>query len=736
MTSLVDQLAEKKQIFKDFIDSEGKKVVIPAENKAAVLEAMGYAVNDEKLLKQQVEKEEKEYWQTLLDPALVVKVNSDITIDARLPEDEANHSVEYEIKLEDGSKKSGKIKAKDYDEVDSKEIGKTKYIKKKLVVHEDIPMGYHDITLKLKNGDSAQMRLIVVPHKCYIPEKIVNGAKIWGPSVQLYTLRSENNWGVGDFGDLGVLIANLGKWGAGFIGLNPIHQLFPANPESASPYSPSTRRWLDVIYINVEQTPEYQKNFAVQAIVKSKEFQARLAKLREPEYVDYKGVMEAKLEILHMLYEKAALHKCKDCCRAKAFMKFVEEGGDSLNQIAVYDALQASLYAQGQNAWGWPAWDEKYQKYQNPEVAAWAKEHEDEVYFHKYLQFVAAEQMECANRAAKDAGMTVGIYRDLAVGVSSGSAEIWANSEIYCPKASIGCPPDRLGPNGQNWGLPPMDPNKVFKQKYQPIIDLFRSNMKSCGSLRIDHAMSLYRLWWVPNKDGNSDASKGAYLKYGEEAMIGILALESHRNKCMIIGEDLGTVPEIMKKLLPESGIFSYKIFFFETSKTDGGYISTKHYATQAMSALTTHDMATLKGFWHCDDLKLGRKIGVYKTDKIMNDLMADRLKSKQLILNSLNGHGILPDSVSRDARYCGMTTELNHAMQIHMCNGSSALFSTQLEDWLEMDKPVNIPGTSDEYPNWRRKLSANISDIFADAKLKNLAQRMTKAREQASSQK
>ncbi len=735
MTSLVEQLAEKKQISNDFIDSEGKEVIISAENKSAVLEAMGYSVDDEKILAAQIEEEDRQYWLSVLDPVLVVQEKKDIVLKARLPKKHASDEIEYVLKLENGNKVKGSVKVGDCDVIADKNIDGKVYVLKNLILHpqDEIPMGYHEIALKVGDKKCEPMRLIVVPKKCYIPEQIKNGGKIWGPSVQLYTLRSERNWGVGDFGDLKDLITKLRDWGAGFIGLNPIHQLFPANPEAASPYSPSTRRWINVVYINVEQTPEYQQDHEVQKYVNTPEFQGRLAELRATEYVNYKGVMEAKIEVLRKLYSNSPLHKM-DTPRARAFMKFVEEGGDSLNQIAVYDALQAYLYGRGENAWGWPVWDEKYRKYQNHDVAVWAKAYEDDVYFYKYLQFLADEQMEEANQAtktpeAKAPKMPVGIYRDLAVGVSSGSAEIWANSEIYCPAASIGCPPDRLGPNGQNWGLPPMDPNKLFRQKYQPIIDLFRSNMKSCGSLRIDHAMSLYRLWWVPNKNGNSDASKGAYLLYRVEDMIGILALESHRNKCMIIGEDLGTVPDIMKKLLPESGIFSYKIFFFETSKTDGGYISTKDYPFQAMSALTTHDMATLKGFWHCDDLKLGRKIGVYKTDEIMQNLMDDRLKCKQLILDSLAGHNILPDSVNRNALYCGMTTELNHCMQIHMCNGSSALFSTQLEDWIEMDKPVNIPGTSDEYPNWRRKLSRNISEIFNNEELHGLAKRMTEAR-------
>ncbi len=729
MTSLVEQLAEMKNISSDYIDAWGNEAYVSKESKAAMLAAMGYDVENETNLARQIDEEKVKYWSNPLDPVLVVKSKESIVLDARLPEALANQVLKYTVKLEDGNKQEGSINVADAGVQESVSINGKNFVKKKLIINLDLPLGYHNFEIEGESLKSS-LRLIIVPHQCFKQKPIADGLKIWGPSVQLYTLRSEKNWGVGDFSDLAELIKKLANWGAGFIGLNPIHALYPSNPEAASPYSPSTRRWINVIYIDVEAADEYKKCQEAQDLVNAPEFQQKLADLRAKEYVDYAGVMAAKIEILKKVYACHPLHKDHRSNRGKAFAAFIKEGGDSLNQIAVYDALQAYLYAQGQNAWGWPVWEDKFKKYQNPEVAAWASEHEDEVNFYKYLQFLADEQLANADRAAKDGGMAVGIYRDLAVGVSEGSAEIWANADIYCPKASVGAPPDVLGPLGQNWGLPPMDPNKLFEAQYQPIIDLFRSNMKSCGSLRIDHAMSLLRLWWVPPKE---NASKGAYIYYRVHDMIGILALESVRNQCLIIGEDLGTVPEIMKKLLPQSGIHSYKIFFFETSKTDGGYISTRDYPAQAMSALTTHDMPTLIGFWHCEDLKLGRQLGLYPTDEIMNNLMKDRLQAKQRILDSLAGHNMLPASINRNALYCGMTADLNHALQLHMCNGSTALFSTQLEDWLEMEKPVNIPGTSSEYPNWRRKLSKNINEIFANPKLHELASQMTEARVRAS---
>ena len=325
--------------------------------------------------------------------------------------------------------------------------------------------------------------------------------------------------------------------------------------------------------------------------------------------------------------------------------------------------------------------------------------------------------------------MTIGLYRDLAVGVSEGSAEIWGNKDLYCTNASVGAPPDVLGPLGQNWGLPPMDPRKLYEQAYQPIIDLFAANMASSGSLRIDHVMALLRLWWVVKGD---DAKEGGYVYYPVDDLLGILALESHRNESLVIGEDLGTVPEEIRAKLADNGVYSYRVFFFEQAE-DGGFFSPSHYPIQSMSTLSTHDMPTLIGYWHCLDLELGKDIGLYPTDEILDVLYADRHQQKQAILNTLHGHGSVSEEVGHDVNMTGMTKALNFGMQVHMAGGSSALLSLQLEDWLEMDKPVNIPGTFNEYPNWRRKLTRNIEDIFDNHDITALAARLTDARLKAS---
>ena len=593
----------------------------------------------------------------------------------------------------------------------------------------DLPLGYHDVALSADDDEFARSRLIVAPEACYTPNEIKEGKKIWGLSVQLYCVRSEKNWGIGDFSDLALLIEKAAGVGADFIGLNPIHALYPANPNACSPYGPSSRRWLNYLYIDVTAIDGYD-DASVQAVVSSDEFKATLEHARNVEHVDYEAVAHVKLAALKAVFDVYdAKYLRKSTKQNKAFKAFVEAGGESLDMLAVYDALQSHLKAEGKDSWGWPVFPQEYKDYYNPAVAKFKSANEQDVKFYLFLQWIAAQQLELASNKATDAGMTIGLYRDLAVGVSEGSAEIWGNKDLYCTGASVGAPPDILGPLGQNWGLPPMDPRKLYEQGYQPIIDLFASNMASSGSLRIDHVMALLRLWWVVKGDNAKD---GGYVYYPVDDLLGILALESHRNQSLVIGEDLGTVPEEIRSKLADNGVYSYRVFFFEQAE-DGGFFSPSHYPVQSMSTLTTHDMPTLIGYWHCLDLELGKEIGLYPTEEILQTLYADRHENKQAILDTLHGHGSIGDNVGRDVNHTGMNRELNNGMQVHMAGGSSALLSLQLEDWLEMDKPVNIPGTFDEYPNWRRKLTENIESMFDRHDINELASKLTHARKQAS---
>ena len=726
---LLQQLAEMRGIETQYVDAWGKPATIAESSKAKLLNTLGYDTSSDEKIQSQITQDIKSVWLSPLNPVQVVRNTQEINLAVRLPIELVNDDHTLTVTCENGDVLTHQFTPVDQEMTTMAHIDDVEFHEYVVTLPLDLPLGYHDVALSADDDEFARSRLIVAPEACYTPNEIKEGKKIWGLSVQLYCVRSEKNWGIGDFSDLALLIEKAAGVGADFIGLNPIHALYPANPNACSPYGPSSRRWLNYLYIDVTAIDGYD-DASVQAIVSSDEFKATLEHARNVEHVDYEAVAHVKLAALKAVFDVYdAKYLRKSTKQNKAFKAFVEAGGESLDMLAVYDALQSHLKAEGKDSWGWPVFPQDYKDYYNPAVAKFKSANEQDVKFYLFLQWIAAQQLELASNKATDAGMTIGLYRDLAVGVSEGSAEIWGNKDLYCTGASVGAPPDILGPLGQNWGLPPMDPRKLYEQGYQPIIDLFASNMASSGSLRIDHVMALLRLWWVVKGDNAKD---GGYVYYPVDDLLGILALESHRNQSLVIGEDLGTVPEEIRSKLADNGVYSYRVFFFEQAE-DGGFFSPSHYPVQSMSTLTTHDMPTLIGYWHCLDLELGKEIGLYPTEEILQTLYADRHENKQAILDTLHGHGSIGDNVGRDVNHTGMNRELNNGMQVHMAGGSSALLSLQLEDWLEMDKPVNIPGTFDEYPNWRRKLTENIESMFDRHDINELASKLTHARKQAS---
>ena len=726
---LLQQLVEMRGIETQYVDAWGKPATIAESSKAKLLNTLGYDTSSDEKIQSQITQDIKSVWLSPLNPVQVVRNTQEINLAVRLPIELVNDDHTLTVTCENGDVRTHQFTPVDQEMTTMAHIDDVEFHEYVVTLPLDLPLGYHDVALSADDDEFARSRLIVAPEACYTPNEIKEGKKIWGLSVQLYCVRSEKNWGIGDFSDLALLIEKAAGVGADFIGLNPIHALYPANPNACSPYGPSSRRWLNYLYIDVTAIDGYD-DASVQAVVSSDEFKATLEHARNVEHVDYEAVAHVKLAALKAVFDVYdAKYLRKNTKQNKAFKAFVEAGGESLDMLAVYDALQSHLKAEGKDSWGWPVFPQEYKDYYNPAVAKFKSANEQDVKFYLFLQWIAAQQLELASNKATDAGMTIGLYRDLAVGVSEGSAEIWGNKDLYCTGASVGAPPDILGPLGQNWGLPPMDPRKLYEQGYQPIIDLFASNMASSGSLRIDHVMALLRLWWVVKGDNAKD---GGYVYYPVDDLLGILALESHRNQSLVIGEDLGTVPEEIRSKLADNGVYSYRVFFFEQAE-DGGFFSPSHYPVQSMSTLTTHDMPTLIGYWHCLDLELGKEIGLYPTEEILQTLYADRHENKQAILDTLHGHGSIGDNVGRDVNHTGMNRELNNGMQVHMAGGSSALLSLQLEDWLEMDKPVNIPGTFDEYPNWRRKLTENIESMFDRHDINELASKLTHARKQAS---
>lgn len=710
--SALKQVAEMARIADSYISAMGDEAYVKDETIRRLLASLGYDTTDDETLLKSAEKMHKA---DVLDSVLVIR-DSDQPVEVSLNLGVSARESEFSWRLEteQGEVLEGYLQS---------QIVRDERAEGGPLVFQlpNLAWGYHKLIVNRKRRKQPyEMTLIVTPKACYKQDQIIAGKKMWGPSVQLYTLRTQHNWGIGDFGDLKQLVAEVASRGGDFVGLNPIHSLFPANPEGASPYSPSSRRWLNILYIDVSSVPEFVLSAEAQQLVGSADFQYRLQRARDAHWVNYSEVASMKMSVLPLLYNEFKVrHIDKSTERAAEFLSFVEQGGDSLLQQAAFDALHSVLHKEDSAIWGWPVFPEKYRHFSLPAVEKFIEENRQLVELYLYLQWIADSQIHEAQVLAEEKGMSVGLYRDLAVGVADSGSETWADDGVLVQDASIGAPPDILGPLGQNWGLPPLNPQVLKNTGYDAYIELLRANMKHCGALRIDHVLGLLRLWWIPKGE---KATEGAYLYYPVEDMLAILALESHRHQCSVIGEDLGTVPDEIVEILADAGVHSYKVFFFEVAE-DGGYYSPKHYKEQSMSALCTHDMPTLRGFWHCDDLKMGRDIGLYPNEEQLLKLFDDRLKCKQEILNSVAWHGYLPEGVGMDATLVPMDQYLSEALQLHLAAGSSTLLSVQLEDWLEMDKPVNIPGTVNEYPNWRRKLSVNLDDIFAREEVNRIAQ-------------
>jgi 4-alpha-glucanotransferase len=728
-SSLLDQLAEYRGIESNYNDAWGNSTTIDPATKNKLLAAMGYPVDAPGLLLKQVQDSSNHTWLSVLNPVQVLRIEEHLQIVVRLPIELVTDEYVAQISTELGVVFEHQFVPIDGQLANVAHIEDIEFQEYLIDIPIQLPLGYHSLSIVIDDDVLDSMRLIIAPSSCFKPKVLTEGKKVWGLSVQLYCLRSEHNWGIGDFSDLSFLVEKLAKQGAQFVGLNPIHALYPSNADACSPYGPSSRRWLNFIYIDVTTLDGYQQT-STQAVINDVKFQQKLQQARAADLVNYQLVTELKLKALENVFEyQNSQYLSKNTKLNKVFKAFISEGGDSLQTLAVYDALQESLAAQQKPFSGWPVFPTEFSDFHNPAVKTFTKKHAKRVKFFLWLQWQAALQLEMANQVAQKSNMLIGLYRDLAVGVSEGSAEIWGNKELYCTEASVGAPPDILGPLGQNWGLPPMDPEKLFEQQYQPIIEMFDANMRATGALRIDHVMALLRLWWVVKGD---DAKKGGYVYYPVDDLLAILALESHRHQSLVIGEDLGTVPDEIRAKLADNGVYSYRVFFFEQAP-DGGFFSPSHYPEQSMCTLTTHDMPTLAGYWHCDDLTLGKELGIYPAEDILSALYASRHQNKQSILDTLHGHHSVNDEVGRDVHNVSMCKALNFGMQLHMASGSSALLSLQLEDWLEMDKPVNIPGTFNEYPNWRRKLTRNLQDIFNDSSLNELAANLTEARKHAS---
>jgi (1->4)-alpha-D-glucan 1-alpha-D-glucosylmutase len=556
-----------------------------------------------------------------------------------------------------------------------------------------LPAGYHHLRVEA-GGRSGQATIIAAPRRCWEPPVMREGGRLWGTTAQIYSLRSERNLGIGDYTDVAELAAGTAELGASFLGLSPVHALFSADRSKISPYSPSSRLFLETIFIDPTAIPGFSGGSAAR-LLEGAAAPERLAALRDASLLDHSAVWALKLPLLEALWRDF-----QSSGDRAGFDGFRRRGGEALQAHATFEAL-AEHFRQ-ESRWWLGDWPEAFRHAGSGEVQAFARSHAERVAFHAWLQWLADMQLGEAAERARATGMNIGLYRDLAVGADAGGSEVWAHPERFAPDLSVGSPPDPFGPMGQKWGLPPFNPLTLEEQGLAAFRALVSSNMRHAGAIRIDHAFQLQRLFLIPS---DRPASQGAYVAYPFEAMLAVLRLESDRARSLVIAEDLGTGPEGFSDAIMASGILSYRVLWFER-EGDGAFKRPESYPRSALAVFTTHDLPTFRGWWRGLDTDLRQTLGVYDNETAERE-RENRTGDRRRFNEALIQEGILQDPAGSDEPPL-------EAMMRYLARTPSVLVGLQIEDAAGELNQANLPGQDQSHPNWRRRLGTDLDAIVA----------------------
>lgn len=698
----LNHLADIAGVEPEYWDIWGNHHPIPAAAKKSILAALGLAVADDEAIARSMQQLQDAQWRRWLPPVLVATVGETLTIPLSLPADRIDWPVTFEIVTESGESselvfRPGDVRASSRGWIDGREI-----LRFDVPVTDPLPMGYHDVRLAARPDEP--MRLIVAPHRCYLPQELERNAAVWGISAQLYSLKRPENWGIGDFTDLAQLVDLAATLGASVIGLNPLHALFLGRPQDASPYSPSSRIFLNPLYIDVEAVPEFA--ICPEVADEMAAIAETLAACRARSEVAYRDVQSMKLRVLGVLYAhflRTAEDSAATRQRHAAFNAFREQHGEALRRYAIFEALSEQFAPDP-----WQSWPEAYHNPDSPEVSEFVRTNTGRIGFFEYLQWVADAQLGAAQERALQQGLCIGIYRDLAVGADRAGADAWSDQSVIVQGAKVGCPPDPFNMLGQDWGIPPLHPLVMRAKGYKPFIDMLRANMRHAGGLRIDHVMGLMHLFWIPAHGAPAD---GAYVKYPFDEMLAILALESQRNRCLVVGEDLGTVPDGFRERMADLNILSYRVLYFE--KEGDRFKRPDEYPSMALACVTTHDLATLIGYWQGADIDLKRRLELYPSADAELGERGARVHDRWLMLTALAGEGLLPpDHDPNNVDATPMGPELIAALHSYLARSPSRILLVQIDDLTQEVDQINLPGTVFERPNWRRRLSQPVSEV------------------------
>ncbi len=720
------QFAEAVGVEWEYLD--GRECWHQATNDAiqSILRALGMNVESEADIQREWTALREKKWTQIVEPVLLHYVNEGPPLGCILAlplgnEPLATVSIQWSLQDEQGKVRSARVLGSSCELLGESHMRGQRYVRIHVTVPGRVRLGYYDmmLTISLKRQLlKAQSFVIAAPRRCYLPRQ---SKKAWGIGVQLYGVRSRNNWGIGDFRDLARIIKGAGKTlKASTIGLQPLHSLTPG---LRSPYSPSSRLCWNPLYLDLEQVAEFRASPKVQRMVKTKKFQNLLQALRSTRLVEYDAVEHLKMSVLEDLYRVFKQRHLKPKTRrARTFLQFLEQCPPYVMNFCTYQALCEKFESAS-----WRQWPSAFQDPASSAVEQFRKECADRLHFFHYVQWLCELQLTRLDRVAEQSSLHLGLYHDLPVGVHPDGADAWNFQEQLGRDATIGAPPDSFNLQGQNWGLLAPNPHTLRQHRYELFRHTVSQNMRHGGVLRIDHALGLFRMFWVPFGKNGRD---GLYIKTYVDELLAILAIESVRHRVMVVGEDLGTVTPAIRQKLQDAGLLSYRLLFFERENS-GAFRAPAHFPSQALAAVTTHDLPTLKGYWAGRDIDVKAQANLYPLIEDQARDVKARKEDRHELWEALRRNGL----VGSEPVPSSLSFEQVKVVYQFLAQAPSHLLMVQLEDLLgEVDTP-NLPGAPDvAYPSWRLRVSRELTRWLRDSDVKAFSQEIARARRRRAS--
>ncbi len=668
----LQNLARAYGVETDYRDNNGRRQEASAEALLAVVRALGSPVSSVEDIPGARRERRESYWRQPLEPVAVAWDGTPAEIELHVPSEKGSGVLQCHLMLETGEVRRWTIDVAGLSTTQESMVEGTRYRAGTVVLPEALPVGYHRLTVEMLGG-LAEAMIISAPARAWSAG--VAARSVWGAFLPLYSLYSKRSWGCGDFSDLEAFIEWVGNLGGNLVATLPFLATFLDKPCDPSPYTPVSRLFWNELYLDVTRVPEMTRCPEAQVMAESTEFRNEIEALRSERLVDYRRGVALKRAVL----ERLARNLTADSGgRWQSFQSFLRERDGLLD----YARFRATVESRGET---WPGWPQPLRNGVLPEAEC-ARE---TVHYHAYVQWLAEEQLQHLSGYARDKG--VGLYLDLPLGVHREGYDTWRERQLFVSGMSAGAPPDALFHKGQDWGFPPLHPQKMREQGYRYPIAYLKHHMRYADVLRVDHVMGLHHLFWVPQ---GMEATAGVYIRYPADEMYAILSVESHRHQCLVVGENLGTVPPYVNDAMAQHGVHGLYVAQYEVPlDPDGGL---REIPPTSVASLNTHDMPPFAGFWQGLEIERWQALGLI-TEAEAKTRTEDRHAAKRALVRFLMQHGYLrgdPSDIALVFRACVS----------FLADSPARMLLLNMEDlWLETEQQ-NVPGVVEGHPNWQRK--------------------------------